>query len=265
MLVAAAISNGDSDRREALEELANQLVVNATDASTQVDSAVLLWASALRPSSYEITMLEGGRLMLQARVPPEIELEHQAQQAEFTLASEAYRLLNTYAIPEDRRSSDVTHLDEDLRVARTISDNPPPQLGRSAGDALVVVAAAALIAHGDGRHLLSDDDIAWAGGYVIDAVSPGAGNEEYAGFSIRQPLTVQRRHRFPACSYLRSASCIPPRDSVPNPWSKSPRRLSDAQLARLTRFGVCSVSRSGPSGSRRVTTCSTAVAGTRLP
>ena len=182
MLVAAAISNGDSDRREALEELANQLVVNATDASTQVDSAVLLWASALRPSSYEITMLEGGRLMLQARVPPEIELEHQAQQAEFTLASEAYRLLNTYAIPEDRRSSDVTHLDEDLRVARTISDNPPPQLGRSAGDALVVVAAAALIAHGDGRHLLSDDDIAWAGGYVIDAVSPGAGNEEYAGF-----------------------------------------------------------------------------------
>jgi hypothetical protein len=181
-LTLRAILAHDDARLATLDQLADQLVANAADPQGEVDPTVHVWASNLRASSYEATPLDDGRIMLQAKPPPEVEAARQAQQAEMDLANEGYRLLNMYAFGADRRPPDLAQIDNDIAVARRIAENPPASLGRSGMDAVVALAATALIAHGEERHRLSQDDLEWATVEVIDAVLPPPGSDlEYSG------------------------------------------------------------------------------------
>ena len=181
-LTVRAMLAHDDARLAILERFADQLVANATDPQGAVDPTVHVWASNLRASSYVATPLDDGRVMLQAKPPAEIEATREAQRSEMDLANEGYRLLNTYALDPDRRSPDPAQINDDIAVARCLEQTPPASLGRSGMDAVVALAATALIAHGEGRHRLSRDNVEWAAAEVIDAVLPPPGTDlEYSG------------------------------------------------------------------------------------
>jgi hypothetical protein len=181
-LTVQAMLNHEEGRMATLDELADRLVANATDDQGVVEPAVHVWASGLRASSYEATPLDDGRIMLQAKPPPEIEAARESQQTEMKIANEGYRLLNTYALGADRRPSDLSRINSDIAIARQLAEHPPRSLGRSSMDAVVALAATAIIAHGEGRHRLSQDDLGWAANEIINAVPSALGSEnEYSG------------------------------------------------------------------------------------
>ena len=171
-LTVRAMLDGDQGRMAALEELADQLVTNATGEDGSVDPTVHVWASNLRASQFEATALDDGRVALQAKAPPEAAAAQASRRAELELGNEGWRLLNSYGRDTERRPADLSRLVEDVAVARQIAQSPPAALGRSALDAAVAVAATALVAHGDGRVTLSFEDVEWAANCVIGALVP---------------------------------------------------------------------------------------------
>jgi hypothetical protein len=82
----------------------------------------------------------------------------------------ALRLHQTYARSEDRVAP-VDTLVEDLLLARDLAEHPAVRGPVHPADPVAAVAAAAIIAHAQGRAQLPDEDLRWAANVLIDVTT----------------------------------------------------------------------------------------------
>ena len=130
--------------------------------------AVRGWASGLDRSTYETHEAEAG-VIIQSRLPEEIALALEAQNAGSRLAHEATRLIVRYHIKPKQGPAEVIGeeaLRADLAVARELLDSPPVLHTMYQWDAPAAVAAAAIEANFLEGITLPADSL----GFAVDTV-----------------------------------------------------------------------------------------------
>lgn len=170
-----AMLAGDQRRLAALAATADQLVLRARELVEDDDESndVLTiegWASTLRPENYEAHQTDDGRLMIQHEPPEEVASGLAPSLDSLARGSEAMRLQTTYARSEDRVAP-VDTLIEDLALARGLADDPPVSGVLHSEDPIAAIAAAALVAHAQGRACIPDEDLLWAAEVLIEAAT----------------------------------------------------------------------------------------------
>jgi hypothetical protein len=169
-----AMLAGDAERLAALGANADELVRRARDlmsgrpGEAEELATVEGWAAALRPESYRAREAEGGGVLIQYEHPPEVASVLAPSLASLARGNEAWRLQATYAVSEDRVAP-VDTLIDDIRVARGLADQPPENGPLYAMDPVAAVAAAAIVAHAQGRSSVPPDDIRWAADVLVNA------------------------------------------------------------------------------------------------
>jgi hypothetical protein len=173
-LTVRAILTGEQERLAALHQVGDELLHHARELrpdEREELATVAGWAGALHAENYHPIELDGGRTGIQYVPPPEVTAGLAAANAELARGQQANRLQMTYAVNEDR-SAPVETLADDLALARTFAADPPSH-GFNSEDAVAGTAAAAIVAHAQGRARLAADDIRWAGDVLVEvALSP---------------------------------------------------------------------------------------------
>jgi Mrp family chromosome partitioning ATPase len=188
MMVLGALTSGEEARAEHLRQLARRL--RDTDPGRERSpgdeegalSRVEGYAAALDPDNYHLEEQEG-RIVLAYEAPAELVRAQEGRQRGLDAGREAWRLFTRYGSQEDRRPADLSTLLADVEVARGLdlaAGMGPP----NPADAPASVAAAALIAHAEGRATLERDSIAWAARTLIDAVRTKSDDFDGSMFSM---------------------------------------------------------------------------------
>lgn len=172
-LVTTAMEANDSARLAGLSELADELIENANTMLDETDisnrAMIHSWASTLRSICYCRIEIDDGQYSYEFHPPVDVEEALAEQNEDLARHNSAWRLISTYAIQEDRRPQDLTNLVGDIEIGRDLLANPPAPGSPDALMAAAAVAAAAVIAHGEGRQQLIDDHLEWAAGTVVCA------------------------------------------------------------------------------------------------
>jgi hypothetical protein len=170
-----AVLAGDQHRLDALADVADELVRRAHELVGDDDESndaltVEGWASVLRPENYQAHQVDDGRLMIQHEPPEEIASGLAPSLASLARGNEAVRMQATYARSEDRVAP-VDTLIADLALARELADDPPPSGVLHPEDPIAAVAAAAIVAHAQGRVRVPDEDLHWAAEVLVEAAT----------------------------------------------------------------------------------------------
>lgn len=217
-LTLRAMLARDNDRLTALAAVADELLDNARTATGADDAeelaAVMGWASTLRPEHYQAHRAGDGGVIIQYEPPAEVTSALAPSSESFARSNEAVRLQVAYSESEDRVAPIETLL-ADLRVARRIAEDPPIHGPLHPMDPVAAVAAAAIVAHADGRASVPEEDLRWSADILIEAAT----NPVIDTFSIDESV-------FPTGAD-RSAAVALPALLLPE------FRFTDAQLGRL--------------------------------
>jgi hypothetical protein len=173
-LTLRAMLAGDQQRLAALGAVGDELVQRAREHVAEDDDtdqmvAVEGWAAAFRPENYRTRPAASG-VVLQYEHPEEVAAGLAPGLAALKRGNDALRLQMTYAESEDRLSSAETLID-DLALARELAEDPPVHGPLHAADPIAAVAAAAVIAHAQGRANVPDDDLRWAAEVLVEVAS----------------------------------------------------------------------------------------------
>lgn len=169
-----AMLAGDAERLATLGAIADELVRRARDlmsgraGEAEELATVEGWAAALRPESYHAREAEGGGVLIQYEHPPEVASVLVPSLESLARGNEATRLQVTYGMSEDRVAP-VDTLIDDIQVARGLAGEPPAHGPLHPMDPVAAVAAATVVAHGQGRASVPTDDIRWAADVLVDA------------------------------------------------------------------------------------------------
>jgi hypothetical protein len=167
---------GDSNRITALASVADELVRRARERMAGRDNeaeelaSVEGWAAALRPESYHFRQAEDGGVIAEYEHPPQVAAALAPGLTSLSRGNNAMRLQFTYARSEDRVAP-VDTLIDDLRIARSLGDDPPEHGPLHPMDAVAATAAAAIVAHAHGRTSVSDGDLRWAADVLVGAAT----------------------------------------------------------------------------------------------
>src|SRR6266566_3841238 len=172
MTIRAALAD-DQHRLAALAAVADELIRHARDLMEdggENDDMLTTegWASALRPENYRAHQVEDGRLIIQHEPPEKIVSGLAPSLASLARGNEAIRLQMNYGKSEDRVAP-VNTLIEDLAIARELAGDPPVHGVLHPEDPIAAVAAAAVVAHAQGRACVPDEDLHWAAGVLVEA------------------------------------------------------------------------------------------------
>jgi hypothetical protein len=169
---------GDQGRLDALaaagDELlrrAQELIADAGDDEGAHHFLISVegWAAGFRPENYQTEPDHDGNVVVQYEHPEHIAASLASGAARVSRVSEALRLQNIYGRSEDRVAPVETLL-ADLVLARDFA-NDPPNAGLDPRDPIAAVAAAAAVAHVEGRIQLPQQDLRWATGILVDAIN----------------------------------------------------------------------------------------------
>lgn len=173
-LVLSAVARGDEDRLTALAAIGDRLVANAravvadTPAADSATATVEGWAASLRRENY-VMHAEGGGVYVQFRTPAAVAARLQPGPEELSRGLESIRLLNTYAVSENREGP-LDTLADDVAVAQALEGHVRPDAPFLRDrNAVVAVAATAVVAAAEGRARLPEVRLKWAASTVINA------------------------------------------------------------------------------------------------
>jgi hypothetical protein len=171
-LTLRAMAAGDQRRLAALGTTGDELVRRARELLADNDGtdhmvAVEGWAAALRPQNYHARRADDGGVIVQYEHPEEVAEGLAPGLASLARGNEALRLQLTYAKSEDRVAAVETLLD-DLVLARQLVEDPPICGPLHPADPIAAVAAAAVVAHAQGRASVPEDDLRWAAEVLVE-------------------------------------------------------------------------------------------------
>jgi hypothetical protein len=175
-MIVTAMLAGDNDRLAVLAARGDELVERARElvAGTDDEAADLLmvqgWAAQFRAENYRLSRTEDGHIRFEWAVPEDIAAGLTHTQEEFARGDMALRLHQTYTRSEDRVAP-VETLVDDLLLARELAEHPAVRGPAHPADPVAAVAAAAVIAHAQGRAHLPDDDLCWAATVLIEVAT----------------------------------------------------------------------------------------------
>ncbi|MFC4859199.1 hypothetical protein [Actinophytocola glycyrrhizae] len=228
-MIVTAMLAGDQDRLAVLAARGDELVERARElvAGTDDEAADLLmvqgWAAQLRAENYRLSRTEDGHIRFEWAVPEDIAAGLTHTQEEFARGDTALRLHQTYASSEDRVAP-VDTLVADLLLARDLAENPAVRGPAHPDDPVAAVAAAAVIAHAQGRAHLLDEDLQWAANVLIDvATRPRVGE-------LSRSVTIGPDGADRSAAAALPALLLPVFDHVPLNW----QGVEDALLASAT-------------------------------
>ncbi|MFJ5309938.1 hypothetical protein [Streptomyces sp. NPDC088350] len=186
-LTIRATLSGDETRLNELAATGEELVRRAEElvadsqGSAEADrflASVRGWAATFRPENFRPESDDSGNLIVQYQHPEPLATRMRPEAEMFSRASQAMRLQNTYARSADRVAP-VDTLLADIALARSLGDDPPDSaLNRL--DPIAAVAAAAAVAHVQGRIHVPVDDLRWATGVLIEAITEPSHTEYVA-------------------------------------------------------------------------------------
>ncbi len=168
---------GNQDRLAALAAVGDQLIKRARDqvAAGQSEESGLIevegWAAALHPENYRARRTDDGDLLVEFEAPENVATGLAPSLASLNRRNEMMRLQLAYAMSEERISPVDTLLD-DLAIARGFHQSNALEDFFRPADPIAAVAAAAVVAHGQGRLRVPDDDLRWAAEVLIEAAIP---------------------------------------------------------------------------------------------
>jgi hypothetical protein len=173
-----AMGAGDGARLATLAGLADELVERARaligdgpDTSEEM-ATVEGWAATFRPENYRAERAEDGGVIIQYEHPEEVASALAPGMASLARGNDAIRLQMKYAQAEDRVAPADT-LTDDLALAKDLAERPPEHGPLDPADPVAAVAAAAVLAHAQGRAAVPDDDLRWAADVLVEvAMSP---------------------------------------------------------------------------------------------
>lgn len=194
MTIAAVLAR-DEDRKVQLAGLGEELSKNGShllqtyDPSNAELAVIHGWASMFVPESFTPSMTTEGVIEVEFKRPESVSEVLGPRQAELARFGEAMRLEVRYGRAENR-IADVTRINEDIIIARSFVEVPPVGVLHPA-DPVAAVAAAAIIAHSDGRANVSDEDLLWCAEQLMESAIHPWNNQFSSEFSI-YPMGADR-------------------------------------------------------------------------
>lgn len=173
-LTLHAMLAGHEERLEELASIGDELLrrardqVNARHRAEESLAAVEGWASLFDADNYHARESDNGGVLIAYEPPEEIASSLEPTLESVSRGNEILRLLAGYADSEDR-AGPVDSLEEDLVLARELTEEPPGRGREFLEDALAAVAAAAVVAHAEGRVSLTTDDQQWCATVLVEA------------------------------------------------------------------------------------------------
>ena len=193
LLVMKALTEDDRDRLARLKEIGDELLARAADVFSDEDPAnaatVTGWASQLDSENYTLTHRPNGQVTIGFDPPQDVTEQLSDTHADFHRGGEAWRLLNTYS--SGRNGSDPGQLERDLPIARELAGEPPTRGPSDPMGAPAAVAAAALVAHSEGRLTLDAEQGSWAARLLLDRARPAARRQHGDDFGV-YPMGADR-------------------------------------------------------------------------
>lgn len=173
-LTLRAMLAGDQRRLAALGAVGDELVRRARELvadSDDPDNTVTVegWAATLRPENYHAHRSDGGGVTVQYEHPEEVAVRLAPGLASLARGNDALRLQMTYAMKNG--DVPVETLVADLVLARELAEDPPMDGPLHPADPIAAVAAAAVVAHAQGRASVPDDDLHWAAEVLVEVAS----------------------------------------------------------------------------------------------
>lgn len=200
-----AVLAEDEVRLDQLRSIGRELIQEASDqvaAGTRGKESldvVKAWASLFDGANYHRRVSEEFGAIVTYEPPEEVSSSLEPALLSLSRGNLALRLLLTYAGSEDRSYS-VDTLDQDLALARELLADPPER-AISLEDAIAAVAAAAIVAHAQGRVDLSHDDLQWSADVLFGVIEQlRIGTREVVGSVF--PMGADRSAAYGAAALL---------------------------------------------------------------
>jgi len=191
--VAEAVLEDNEERISALRECGQELMRRARSSISGLDPddntrdheieeliTVANWATAFDRDNFRYRELPDGQVAFSIEAPPGLRTARQHMDAKTVQVAKHWNLLNSYACAEDRRSTSPT-IREDLSLAQSLAEDPPPDVS-DYREGPAAVAASAVLAHADGTITLNTDELRWSAELLMScAVSPRIGDYDVEG------------------------------------------------------------------------------------
>lgn len=196
MTVQAAL-DGDQDGLAALAAIADELVTRAqalltgNEDSGEHLATVQGWAAIMHPENHQPRQAGDG-VIIEYQHPEDVAGNLAPSLEALDRSNIAYRLQATYAIPlSQERAVPASTLLADLAHARDLAGEPLPASPVRIIDPVTSVAAAAILAHAEGRIRVPAEDLTWSAGILIEVATSPSGDPLDSEYSI-YPMGAER-------------------------------------------------------------------------
>lgn len=169
-----ALLAGDEERLEELALIGDELLRRArhqVDAGHRAEESLATvegWVSLFDADNYRARESDDGGVLISYEPPEEITSSLEPTLETVSRSNEVLRLLAAY-VDNEGRVAPVDSLEEDLTLARDLAEDPPDRGREFLKDAVAAVAAAAVVAHAEGRISLATDDQQWCATVLVEA------------------------------------------------------------------------------------------------